>query len=179
MKEDQKLIWLDLEMTGLNPDLNVILEMATVITDSQLNEVARGPELVISQSDVALQNMDEWVFNQHTQSGLIQRVHNSTISVKEAEQQTLAFLAQHCEPGAVPLCGNSVWQDKVFLRRYMPALNKFFHYRIVDVSTIKELIARWYPDVPEFKKKDAHRAQQDIYESIAELQFYRNKFFVS
>ena len=177
LKEDN-LVWIDLEMTGLNPDKDVILEIATMVTDNQLNEIARGPSLVIHQPDTLLQQMDEWVFQQHTQSGLVQQVQDSKVSVAEAQQQTLDFLKQYCVAETAPLCGNSVWQDKAFLRRYMPDLNKFFHYRIIDVSTLKELAERWYPQVLEMKKKDTHRALEDICESIEELRYYRQHILV-
>lgn len=179
MGKEQNLIWIDLEMTGLNPEKDVILEIATIVTDSQLNEVAQGPSSIINHSDAALQNMDEWVFDQHTQSGLIQQVQHSKISLADAQQQTLDFIKQHCEPEISPLCGNSVWQDKAFLQKYMPELVNFFHYRIIDVSTLKELAQRWYTQVPEFEKKDAHRALDDIKESIEELRYYRKQIFVS
>ena len=178
MSKEKNLVWIDLEMTGLNPDNDVILEIATIVTDSQLNEIAQGPSLVIYQPDAALQTMDEWVFQQHTQSGLVQHVQESKISIVDAQKQTVDFLALYCTPGTAPLCGNSVWQDKAFLRRYMPELNKFFHYRIIDVSTLKELAVRWYPQIPEINKKDAHRALDDIRESIEELRYYRQHIFV-
>ena len=178
VQKESNLIWIDLEMTGLNPDKDVILEMAMVITDNQLNEIAKGPTLIIYQPDSLLQSMDEWAFEQHTLSGLVQQVQDSKLLIADAQTQMLDFVKQYCAPQTAPLCGNSVWQDKEFLRRYMPELNKFFHYRIIDISTLKELAQRWYRNVVEVKKKDTHRALNDIYESIEELRYYRKHIFI-
>lgn len=178
-KREGLLVWMDLEMTGLDPDKERIIEMVTVVTDAQLKIVARGPELVIHQSDQLLAAMDDWNQRHHAQSGLIERVRASGISESEAERRTLDFLTPLCEPASVPLAGNSVHQDRRFLARYMPRLEQFLHYRNVDVSTIKELASRWYPDVfnraPEKSKN--HRALEDLLESIEELKFYRRNIF--
>ncbi len=171
------LIWLDLEMSGLDPQSCRILEIATVVTDAQLDVIARGPELVIHQPDAVLDAMDEWNTTHHAQSGLTELVRASTIELAEAEAQTLAFLREHCEPEGSPLCGNSIGRDRRFLIRHMPALQGFLHYRNIDVSTLKEVILRWYPDLAPFEKKGAHRASGDILESIAELRHYREHVF--
>lgn len=177
MYSAKNLIWIDLEMTGLDPDNDLIIEMATIVTDSQLNILAEGPVLAIHQSDEVLAGMDEWNTRQHGGSGLTQRVRDSRISEAEAEAQTLAFLEQWLPANASPICGNSICQDRRFLYRYMPKLEAYFHYRNLDVSTIKELAARWAPQVRDgFKKGEVHLALADIRESIAELQYYREHF---
>jgi len=153
MSNGDRLIWIDLEMTGLDPEQERIIEMASIITDSQLNIVAEGPVIAIHQPDSLLEQMDEWCTRTHGASGLTQRVKESTISEAEAEQQTLEFLGKHLEPGQSPLCGNSIGQDRRFLVKYMPKLEAFFHYRNLDVSTVKELARRWRPDVLEGVKK--------------------------
>jgi oligoribonuclease len=173
------LAWIDLEMTGLNPEVDVILEIATVITDGDLNLIAEGPVFAISASAEALAGMDDWNQKQHRKSGLLDRVLASTETMETAELKTLEFLAQHLPPGKIPLCGNSIWQDRRFLGRHMPKLEKFFHYRIVDISSFKELAKRWYPDLPAFKKGEAHLALADILESVEELKYYRNHLFVA
>lgn len=173
---NQRLIWLDLEMTGLDPERDRIIEIATLVTDADLNLVAEGPNLVIHQDDALLAGMDEWNTEHHGASGLTQRVRVSTLNEAEAEQQTLAFLRQHLPAGVSPLCGNSICQDRRFLWRYMPRLEAYFHYRHLDVSTLKELYKRWWPEAEKFSKKSAHRALDDIHESIAELRFYRTHF---
>lgn len=154
MTAENNLIWIDLEMTGLEPEKEVIIEIATIVTDAQLNIIAEGPSIAIHQSDALLNGMDEWCTNQHGKSGLTERVRQSTVNTQEAEQQTLAFLKQHVAKGASPMCGNTVSQDRRFLVRYMPELEAFFHYRHIDVSTLKELAKRWKPSVAAgFKKK--------------------------
>jgi len=173
------LIWIDLEMTGLRPDHDSIIEMATVVTDRELNVIADGPELAIHQSEAVLAQMDAWNQRQHGGSGLIERVRASQTGVAAAKQQTLAFLAAHVEAGASPMCGNSICQDRRFLARWMPTLEAFFHYRNIDVSTLKELAARWHPHLSSgLVKRSAHLARADIYESIAELRYYRERLFV-
>jgi oligoribonuclease len=178
-RTEQKYIWIDLEMTGLNPDKDVILEIATIVTDGQLNIIAQGPEIVISQPEILLQGMDAWCTGVHTKSGLCDKVRASDTSVQEAESQTLSFLRDHCNEGKSPLAGNSVWMDRVFIMKYMPRLYNFLHYRTIDVSTIKELCKAWYGqgDETKFKKQNAHRALDDIIESIEELKFYRKLMF--
>ncbi len=178
MISEQNLIWIDLEMTGLSPDHDVILEIASLVTDNNLTILAKGPDLVIHHPEKKLQEMNDWVFEMHTKSGLIQQVQASKTTMQEAEKATLEFIQQFCNPETSPLCGNSVWQDKAFLHTYMHKLNNFFHYRIIDVSTIKELTHRWYPEIPEYKKEKSHRALDDIQESIDELKFYREKIFI-
>lgn len=180
MQNPQNLIWIDLEMTGLNPDSDVIIEMATIVTDSQLNVLAEGPVIAVHQSDEVLAGMDEWNTRQHGGSGLTQRVRESSILTAEAEALTLAFLEQWVPKGKSPICGNSICQDRRFLYRYMPALEAYFHYRNLDVSTLKELAARWSPEIMSgFKKGGTHLALDDIRESIAELRYYREHFIKS
>lgn len=175
------LTWMDLEMTGLEPGRHVIVEIATLLTDDHLNVIAEGPDLVIHATPEELAEMGDFVTAMHTTSGLLPQITASTITVAEAQAQTLAFLREHIsEPRSVPLCGNSIGTDRRFLQEYMPDLEAFFHYRNVDVSTIKELAKRWHPDVlgarPE--KATAHRALDDIRESIAELVHYRDALFI-
>lgn len=178
MAATDRLVWIDLEMTGLDPDKERIIEIATIVTDSDLNTIAEGPVIAIHQPDSVLEAMDEWCTRTHGESGLTQRVKDSAVSEVDAEQQTLEFLAEHLESGQSPLCGNSIGQDRRFLVRYMPALEAFFHYRNLDVSTIKELARRWRPDVLEgVKKKGSHLALDDIRDSIEELRHYRDHFF--
>ncbi|MBG6627736.1 oligoribonuclease [Pseudomonas aeruginosa] len=177
MQNPQNLIWIDLEMTGLDPDRDVIIEMATIVTDSDLNTLAEGPVIAIHQPEEILAGMDEWNTRQHGQSGLTQRVRESTVSMAEAEAQTLAFLEQWVPKRSSPICGNSICQDRRFLYRHMPRLEGYFHYRNLDVSTLKELAARWAPQVREsFKKGNTHLALDDIRESIAALRHYRAHF---
>lgn len=178
MQNAQNLIWIDLEMTGLDPDRDVIIEMATIVTDSQLNVLAEGPVIAVHQSDEILAGMDEWNTRQHGGSGLTQRVRESRISAAEAERQTLAFLREWVPARSSPMCGNSICQDRRFLYRHMPELEAWFHYRNLDVSTVKELAARWAPHVRDgVKKSSSHLALDDIRDSIAELRHYREHFF--
>ncbi|WP_203300165.1 oligoribonuclease [Marinobacter sediminum] len=178
MAEGDRLVWIDLEMTGLDPEKERIIEMATIITDSELNVVAEGPVIAVHQPDSLLDAMDEWCTNTHGASGLTKRVKESTIDEAQAEQQTLEFLQQHLEAGKSPLCGNSIGQDRRFLVKYMPRLEEFFHYRNLDVSTVKELARRWRPDVlAGVKKQGSHLALDDIRDSISELRHYRDTFF--
>lgn len=177
-KNSHNLIWIDLEMTGLNPDKDRILEIATIVTDSNLNKIAEGPVFAIHQPDELLQTMDSWCTKQHTSSGLVARVQQSAVTEAEAEAKTLEFLREYVMPGKSPMCGNSVYQDRRFLYRYMPDLEKYFHYRLLDVSTIKELALRWAPRVYSGVQKDTkHLALDDIKESIEELKYYRDAFF--
>ena len=171
------LIWIDLEMNGLSPENDRIIEIATIVTDAQLNVLAEGPVLAVHQSDALLEGMDEWNTEHHNNSGLVARVKESRISEMQAQAQTLDFLKEHVEAGMSPMCGNSICQDRRFLANYMPELEAFFHYRNLDVSTLKELARRWKPEIlPGFKKDNKHLALDDIRESIAELQYYREHF---
>ncbi len=177
MQNPQNLIWIDLEMTGLNPDTDVIIEMATIVTDSNLNTLAEGPVIAIHHSDAVLATMDEWNTRTHGNSGLTQRVRDSRVSMAEAEAETIAFLEKWVPKGKSPICGNSICQDRRFLYTHMKALESYFHYRNLDVSTLKELAARWAPEVKDsFHKGSTHLALDDIRESIAELQHYRKHF---
>jgi oligoribonuclease len=172
------LIWIDLEMTGLIPEQHRIIEIATAVTDKELTVLAEGPVLAIHQSDEVLASMDEWNTRQHTNSGLAERVRSSEVSESDAEQETLAFLRQHVDQGASPICGNSICQDRRFLIRHMPELAAYFHYRNLDVSTLKILAKLWLPEVGNrFEKKSVHLALADIHDSIRELRFYREHLF--
>lgn len=174
-KQDKdNLIWIDLEMTGLDPQNDVIIEIATIVTDKNLNILAEGPIIAIHQSDDVLNGMDEWCTNQHGKSGLTQRVKDSTLTEADAEKQTIAFLEQYVPSGASPMCGNTICQDRRFMANYMKQLEEFFHYRNLDVSTLKELARRWSPEVyGGFTKESSHLAMDDIKDSIAELVYYR------
>ena len=175
---EQNLVWIDLEMTGLSPEVDRIIEIATIVTDKNLNVLAEGPVFAISQSNEQLAKMDEWNQKHHGQSGLVTRVQASNVTEEQALQETIQFLKAYVPEGKSPLCGNTIGQDRRFLRRYMPALDAYFHYRSVDVSTIKELVSRWSPEMLQhFKKKNVHQALADIRESIEELKFYREKAF--
>jgi len=171
------MIWLDLEMSGLDPDQHVILEIASVITDWDLEIIAEGPDLAIFQPQERLLSMEQWSMDHHNASGLMERVITSPYTCEEAERKTIEFISRYTEKGRSPLCGNSIWQDRRFLVRHMPLLESFFHYRNIDVSTIKELVKKWYPSLPPFKKDKAHLALMDIKESIKELRYYREKVF--
>ncbi len=173
----ENLIWIDLEMTGLDCDNDVIIEIATIVTDKNLNILAEGPVLAIYQPDETLAAMDDWNQKHHGQSGLVERIKASKIDEAEAERQTLDFLKQWVPAKKSPMCGNSICQDRRFLYRCMPELEQFFHYRNLDVSTLKELAARWAPDIQKgFNKKSAHLALDDIRESIDEMKYYREHF---
>ncbi|WP_434532987.1 oligoribonuclease [Alteromonas arenosi] len=175
---DQNLVWIDMEMTGLDPDTCVVLEIATIVTDPQLNIIAEGPVIAVHQPDSVLDNMDPWCIDTHGKTGLTERCRASTVDEAAAAQQTIAFLQQYVGKGKSPLCGNTIGQDRRFMVKYMPELEDYFHYRSVDVSSIKELVARWKPEVLDgFKKKNVHLALDDIRESIAELQYYREHVF--
>ena len=175
------LIWMDLEMTGLDPDRHVIVEIATLVTDDDLNIVAEGPDLVIFQPDDALAEMDDFVTNMHTTSGLLELIKTSTVTHEDAMRQTLDFIKLHSpEPMKIPLCGNSIRTDRAFLNKYMPDIENWLHYRCVDVSTVKELVKRWNPGLEHARPKSegiTHRAMDDVRDSVAELKFYRDKIF--
>lgn len=177
MAKSDNLIWIDLEMTGLDPQNDRILEIATIVTDANLNLIEEGPVMAVHQSDDVLDSMNEWCVKTHGQTGLTERVRQSKISISEAESLTLDFIKKHVDAGASPMCGNSIGQDRRFIYRYMPELHDFFHYRNIDVSTLKELARRWKPELLEqHKKKGSHLALEDIRESIEELRFYREHF---
>lgn len=178
-KDGNALIWIDLEMTGLNPDTDRIIEVATIVTDSELNIVAEGPVLAVHQTDAVLAGMDEWNQRTHGSTGLIERIRQSTLSEADAERLTLEFLQQHVPKNKSPMCGNSICQDRRFLARTMPQLEAWFHYRNLDVSSVKELVKRWKPGLcGGVVKKNTHKALDDIRESIEELKYYREHFFV-
>jgi oligoribonuclease len=178
MPSRDALIWIDLEMTGLKPESDTIIEIATLVTDSSLRLIAEGPVLAIHHDETVLARMDDWNQRQHGGSGLLARVRASKVTLAEAEQATLQFLAQHVAAGASPMCGNSICQDRRFMARLMPRLEAFFHYRNLDVSTLKELARRWAPAVADgFSKEGSHLALDDIRESVRELQHYREHLF--
>lgn len=177
METNLNLVWLDLEMTGLMPATDVIIEIASLVTDAELNILAEGPVLAIKQPDSVLAAMDDWNQRHHSASGLIERVKQSAIDESEAARQTIEFLQQHVAKNVSPLCGNSICQDRRFMANYMPALEAFFHYRNLDVSTLKELVRRWKPQLlEELVKQGKHQAMDDIKDSIAELKYYREHF---
>lgn len=180
MKASNFIVWIDCEMTGLYVETDVLLEIATIITDNNLNEIVQGPSLVIHQPDEVLSSMHIWCRTQHGASGLTQAVRQSTVTLEQAEQETLTCIMTYCEPSTAVLAGNSVWQDRLFLQKYMPRLMHYLHYRLIDVSSVKEVVKRWYPGdgKTDFKKPDNHRALQDIQYSIEELRYYRKQFFV-
>lgn len=179
MAVDKKhLIWIDLEMTGLDTLNDTIIEIATIVTDSELNILAEGPVFAIHTPDILLNSMDDWNTRQHGQSGLIDRIRRSNVTMAQAESETIAFLSKYVEAGRSPMCGNSICQDRRFLARQMPTLERFFHYRNLDVSTVKELAYRWRPDIlSSFEKKGSHLALDDIRDSIRELRHYKAHFF--
>ena len=179
MAVDKKhLIWIDLEMTGLDTLNDTIIEIVTIVTDSELNILAEGPVFAIHTPDIVLNSMDDWNTRQHGQSGLIDRIRRSNVTMAQAESETIAFLSKYVESGRSPMCGNSICQDRRFLARQMPTLERFFHYRNLDVSTVKELAYRWRPDIlSSFEKKGNHLALDDIRDSIRELRHYKAHFF--
>jgi oligoribonuclease len=178
LNRKENLIWIDLEMTGLNPDKDRIIEIATVVTDKELTVLAEGPVCAIHQADGTLAGMDEWNTRQHATSGLTERVRASSVDESRAEQETLTFLRQHVDQGVSPMCGNSICQDRRFLIRHMPELAAFFHYRNLDVSTLKILVKLWMPEISgRFEKQSVHLALADIHDSIRELRFYREHLF--
>lgn len=173
-----KLVWMDLEMTGLDPKTDVIIEIATIVTDENLNILEIGPEMAVTTTEAQLAGMDEWCQTHHSDSGLIERVRATKEDHRSAELATLEFIRKFVAKGESPLCGNSIHQDRKFLTNYMPELEDYMHYRNIDVSTVKELYKRWYPSAASFKKENKHTALEDIKESIAELQFYREQCFL-
>lgn len=177
-KHDSNLVWIDMEMTGLDPETCKVLEIATIVTDAQLNVLAEGPVIAVHQPDAILDGMDEWCTRVHGESGLTARCRESSTDEAQAARQTMAFLENYVDAGKSPLCGNTIGQDRRFMVKYMPELEAYFHYRSIDVSTIKELVKRWKPEVLDgFTKKGVHLALDDIRESIAEMRFYREKVF--
>ena len=178
INKETNLIWIDLEMTGLDPDSDRIIEIATIVTDAHLNILAEGPVHAIHQKDIILNGMDEWNTRQHGKSGLVERVRRSTVTEAEAEAQTIEFLSRFVDPKKSPMCGNSICQDRRFMHRTMPKLEAFFHYRNLDVSTVKELARRWRPEILQgMSKESTHLSLNDIRDSINELRYYREYFF--
>ncbi|MCW8106920.1 oligoribonuclease [Alteromonas ponticola] len=177
-KDSKNLVWIDMEMTGLDPETCKVLEIATIVTDAQLNILAEGPVIAVHQPDKVLDNMDEWCVRVHGESGLTKRCRESTFSEQQAADATIKFLNEYVDKGVSPLCGNTIGQDRRFMVKYMPELEEYFHYRSIDVSTIKELTKRWKPEVLSgFTKKGVHLALDDIRESIEELKYYREHVF--
>jgi oligoribonuclease len=172
------LVWIDMEMTGLDPEQHVILEIASIVTNAELDIVAIGPCIAINQPENILSLMDEWNRKHHQSSGLLDRVRSSAYTCQRAEQETIQFISKYCKERQSPLCGNSVWQDRRFLIKYMPRLEAFLDYRNIDVSSVKELVLRWYPKLPPFQKTKAHQAIKDIKESISEMKYYRKNVFI-
>jgi oligoribonuclease len=178
-RKNDRLVWVDMEMSGLLPETDRILEIAMIVTDGDLNIVAEGPVLVVHQEDAVLDRMDAWNKGTHSKSGLIDKVKLSTLTEAEVEAECLAFLKQHVKSSISPMCGNTIHQDRRFMNRYMPKLEAYFHYRNIDVSTIKELCKRWQPEIAKgFSKQQAHTALADIIESVEELRYYREKLFI-
>ena len=178
-RKNDRLVWVDMEMSGLMPETDRILEIAMIVTDGDLNIVAEGPVLVVHQEDAVLDRMDAWNKGTHSKSGLIDKVKASTLTEAEVEAECLAFLKQHVKSSISPMCGNTIHQDRRFMNRYMPKLESYFHYRNIDVSTIKELCKRWQPEIAKgFSKQQAHTALADIIESVEELRYYREKLFI-
>jgi oligoribonuclease len=178
-RKNDRLVWVDMEMSGLQPETDRILEIAMIVTDGDLNIVAEGPVLVVHQEDAVLDRMDAWNKGTHGKSGLIDKVKASTLTEADVEAECLAFLKQHVKSSISPMCGNTIHQDRRFMNRYMPKLETYFHYRNIDVSTIKELCKRWQPEIAKgFSKQQAHTALADIIESVEELRYYREKLFI-
>lgn len=177
-EENERLVWIDLEMTGLDITKESIIEIATVITDGELNILATGPNLAVTVSEELLTGMDEWNTSHHHASGLVERIRTQGVSCSNAELQTLEFLKKWIPEGVAPLCGNSIWNDKKFMEKEMPLLVDYLHYRMIDVSTVKELARRWYPEAGRYEKKGAHLALDDILESIEELRYFQEKIFI-
>jgi oligoribonuclease len=174
---EQRMVWIDLEMTGLNIDRESIIEIATIITDGELNIIAHGPNLAITVDESLIEGMDEWNTTHHFESGLVKRIREQGVDLSEAEEMTLDFLKEWVDHNTAPLCGNSVWNDRRFLEKEMPLVADYLHYRMIDVSTVKELARRWYPEVEKYPKKGAHLALDDIIESVEELDYFRTKVF--
>ena len=173
----QRMVWIDLEMTGLDIEKESIIEIATIITDGELNIIAHGPNVAITVDESLIEGMDEWNTTHHFESGLVKRIREQGVDLSEAENMTLDFLKEWVEPNTAPLCGNSVWNDRRFLEKEMPLVAEYLHYRMIDVSTVKELARRWYPEVDKYPKKGAHLALDDIIESVEELDYFRSKVF--
>ena len=176
-EREQRLVWIDLEMTGLDIEKESIIEIATIITDGELNIIAHGPNVAITVDESLIEGMDEWNTTHHFESGLVDRIREQGVSLIDAEKRTLDFLKEWVDPNTAPLCGNSVWNDRRFLEKEMPNVAEYLHYRMIDVSTVKELARRWYPEVDKYPKKGAHLALDDIIESVEELEYFRDKVF--
>ena len=176
-EREQRLVWIDLEMTGLDIEKESIIEIATIITDGDLNIIAHGPNVAITVEESLIEGMDEWNTTHHFESGLVERIREQGVSLADAEKMTLDFLKEWVDPNTAPLCGNSVWNDRRFLEKEMPNVAEYLHYRMIDVSTVKELARRWYPEVDKYPKKGAHLALDDIIEAVEELDYFRDKVF--